>query len=273
MPIQPSAVSLLISTYNRPDALALVLKSVRAQRALPGEVVIADDGSGEETRALIEREAATFPVPLVHIWHEDTGFRLAAIRNKAIAASKGSYIVQIDGDIILHRELIGAHARFAQSGSWVQGSRALLGPQSTESLLRGAQVSYFTLLREMSGRINALYLPFLTRWISGPQDATCRVRGAHMAFWRDDLVRVNGYNEEIEGWGREDTELVTRLCNAGIRRRNIKFSAVSFHLWHKTAPADQLKRNESLLRISREQRLAWADRGLNQYLKPKQAAT
>ena len=101
MPPNAPTISLLIATYNWPQALACVLASVRAQRVAPLEVVIADDGSRDDTRRLIEREAQHFPVPIVHVWHEDTGFRLAAIRNKAIAQARGEYLVQIDGDIVL----------------------------------------------------------------------------------------------------------------------------------------------------------------------------
>ena len=136
-PRHAPTISLLIATYNWPQALALVLASVRAQRVPPLEVVIADDGSGDDTRRVIEREGQHFPVPIVHVWHEDTGFRLAAIRNKAIAQSRGEYVVQIDGDIVVHSEFMAGHVRFARRGSYVQGSRALLSEAVTNRLFAG----------------------------------------------------------------------------------------------------------------------------------------
>lgn len=266
------SVSLLVSTYNWPRALELVLESVRAQRVRPLEVVIADDGSRDDTRALIARLATDFPVPLVHIWHEDTGFRLAAIRNRGIAAARGDYIVQIDGDILLHPACIGAHAAFAQRGSWVQGSRALLDEPCAKRLLDGTQRTIRSLGAGIGQRQNALYLPWLSSFVRGPRDGVRRVRGAHMAFWRDDLVRVNGYDELIEGWGREDSELATRLLNAGVARRNLKFSAVTYHLWHKTANLNAVQRNQQRLERTIQERLTWAERGLDQYLQQEQVA-
>jgi glycosyltransferase involved in cell wall biosynthesis len=244
----------------------LVLASVRGQRALPDEVVIADDGSRDETRRLIEHMRADLPIPVQHIWHEDTGFRLAAIRNKAIAAAQGEYVVQIDGDILLHPSFIEAHRRFARRGSWVQGSRALLEPPITERLLAGDAVSLGPLTPQVKFRQNAIYAPLLTRLVKGPADGMQRIRGAHMAFWRDDLLRVNGYDEDIVGWGREDSELATRLINAGVARRNFKFSAVCFHLWHPPANFDAVDRNHDVfLRTVRERRTRCA-RGVDQYL-------
>ncbi|HEY0931342.1 MAG TPA: glycosyltransferase family 2 protein [Gemmatimonas sp.] len=262
----PTAISLLISTYNWPRALELVLGSVRRQHVLPYEVVIADDGSRDDTRALIEREARTFPVPIQHVWHEDTGFRLASIRNKAIAAARGDYIVQVDGDILMHPDFFRGHSRFAQRGSWAQGSRALLGRDCTGRLMNGERCQLGVFTNDLSGRPNAFYAPWITPFVRGPRDGMKRIRGAHMAFWRDDLLRVNGYDEEIEGWGREDSELATRLLNAGVQRRNIKFSAVAYHLWHPTASTDHVDRNHERLVRTRELRLTRAERGLDQYL-------
>lgn len=264
---QSPTISLIVATYNWPGALALVLHSIRAQRVMPFEVLIADDGSREDTRDLIAQEARTFPVPLVHVWHEDTGFRLAAIRNRAIAAARGNYVVQIDGDIVLHSAFIGAHESFARRGSWVQGSRALLSETLTARLLQGEQVPLGPFTRGVHNRANALYAPALVPLVRGETDGLKRVRGCHMAFWRDDLVRANGYDEAIEGWGREDSELATRLCNAGLKRRNLKFSAVAFHLWHRQASGESVTRNhERFLRTQRE-KLTRCERGLDQYLE------
>ncbi|WP_411279196.1 glycosyltransferase family 2 protein [Gemmatimonas sp.] len=268
----PASVSLLVSTYNWPRALELVLERVRGQQVHPLEVVIADDGSRDDTRCLIERLAPGFPVPLVHVWHEDTGFRLAASRNKGIAAARGDYIVQIDGDILLHPAFIAAHAAVARRGVWVQGSRALLNASCTGRLLDGTQRHVSGLSAGVKQRQNALYVPWLASFVRGPRDGLTRVRGAHMAFWRDDLVRVNGYDERIEGWGREDSELATRLINAGVHRRNLKFAAVAYHLWHTSANFDSVTRNHQRLERTIHDRLVWAELGLDQYLAREQVA-
>ena len=265
-PRHAPTISLLIATYNWPQALALVLASVRAQRVPPLEVVIADDGSGDDTRRVIEREGQHFPVPIVHVWHEDTGFRLAAIRNKAIAQSRGEYVVQIDGDIVVHSEFMAGHVRFARRGSYVQGSRALLSEAVTNRLFAGEDVPMSWYAPGITHRANAVYAPWLVPFVRGPRGALLRTRGCHMAFWRDDLIRVNGYDEQMEGWGREDSELALRLINAGVVRRNLKFSSVAFHLWHRTANQDAVARNHERFERTQRERLTRAECGLDQYV-------
>ncbi len=239
------STSLVIATYNWPEALDLVLRSVRAQRQMPTEVLVADDGSGEATRHVVTAHQTDFPVPLLHVWHADRGFRLAAIRNVAIRRASGDYIIQIDGDMVLHPRFVAAHARFAQRGAYVQGSRCLLGPNLTQALLRDRQHAVPWFAADLRNRQNAWYLPWLARFVRGPRDPNRRTRGCHMAFWRDDLCLVNGYDESFVGWGREDSELAARLIHSGIRRRNFKFGAVAYHLWHKEACRGRFNVNES----------------------------
>ena len=130
-------VSLIISTYNWPRALYLCLDSVMQQTVMPSEILIADDGSGMSTRDVVKHFENISPVPVRHIWHEDNGFRLAAIRNKAIAASKGKYIIQIDGDLILQRNFIQDHMLFAREGCFVTGSRGIITELLTRKVLSG----------------------------------------------------------------------------------------------------------------------------------------
>ncbi|MCA0375015.1 MAG: glycosyltransferase family 2 protein [Gemmatimonadetes bacterium] len=259
-------LSLIIATYNWPEALALVLAAARRQTRLPLEVLVADDGSRAPTRDLIAREAATFPVPLIHVWHEDTGFRLGAIRNRAIARARGDYIVQIDGDIMLHPGALAAHARHARRGSFVQGSRVLCGESLTRRLLAGEPVPLTPLTPGLGNRINALHLPLLDRLFTGSRDPLRRIRGGHIAFWRDDLLRVNGYDERYEGWGREDSDLTLRLHRFGVQRRNLKFGAVAWHLWHREASRDAVTRNDARLADAIASDIVRAPRGIDQYL-------
>lgn len=265
--------SLLVATYNWPQALALVLAAVRRQTVLPREVLIADDGSGPETRDLIAREAATFPVPLVHVWHEDRGFRAAAIRNQAITRANGDYIVQIDGDIVLHPGALAAHVAWARRGTFVQGSRALLTEARTTELLRTGLVPLGPFSRGVQRRLNAWYAPWLAPLSRGTRDTIERIRGCHIAFWRDDLLRVNGYDEAYEGWGREDSDLTLRLGNAGVERRNLKFGAVAFHLWHRQQSRDAFDRNSERLAQARREGRVRAQRGLDQYRTSTPAAS
>ena len=261
----PASSSLLIATYNWPEALAVVLASVRAQRVFPSEVLIADDGSSEPTRALIRAAAQGFPVPLRHVWHEDAGFRLGTIRNKAMAIATGEYLIQLDGDLVLHPEFVASHLVFARPGSYVQGSRVMLDEARTRECLERGRIVTSAWSRGVRNRVNALHLPWLSRVARGPTDPLRRTRGCNMAFWRDDIIRVNGYNEEIEGWGREDSELAARLQNSGIRRRNLKFSGVAWHLHHRTRSQQSLEKNHDIFERTRRDGLTRCARGIAQW--------
>ncbi|MDE7024548.1 MAG: glycosyltransferase family 2 protein [Paramuribaculum sp.] len=222
--------ALLISTYNSPDFLRLCLGSVLNQSVMPNEILIADDGSTKQTALVVEEFSSMTSVCVKHIWHEDCGFRLAAIRNKAIAEAEADYIIQIDGDIILHPKFVADHVKFARRGSFVTGSRTLLSEQTTAELL--ALAPWSSLPRLKGGCRLPLITPMMANLRSGDG---MYVRGCHMAFWRDDLLAVNGYNEDITGWGREDSEISFRLINSGVRKRFIKFSALEYHLHHPEA--------------------------------------
>jgi len=265
-PDAPVSSSLLIATYNWPEALAVVLASVRAQRVFPTEVIVADDGSGDATRALVTGAARDFPVPLRHIWHEDAGFRLGMIRNKAMAAARGEYLIQLDGDLVLHHDFVASHLAFARHGTYVQGSRAMLDERLTQECLREGRVVATAWSRGVRNRVNALRVPLLSGLVRGPTDPLRRTRGCNMAFWRSDIIRVNGYNEAIEGWGREDSELAARLQNAGVRRRNLKFSAVAWHLHHATRSQESLEVNHEHFARARRDGLVRCPRGIDQWL-------
>lgn len=258
-------VSLIISTYNWPRALYLCLDSVMQQSVMPTEILIADDGSGMSTREVVEHFEKISPVPVRHIWHEDRGFRLAAIRNKAIAASRGEYIIQIDGDLILHRDFIRDHMAFARKGRFVTGSRGIVTEMLTQKILQGEITSPTPLMCGVRNRNNVMRIPFLATLyrLIGP---TRFVKGCNMAFWREDLIRVNGYDEGFTGWGREDTELAVRLNNSGIRQQCMKFRGIVFHLYHGKQDRSTLSANDDLCRRSIREHRTRCEKGLDSYL-------
>jgi glycosyltransferase involved in cell wall biosynthesis len=260
--------SLVVATYNWPEALAAVLASIRAQRVLPTEVVIADDGSGEPTRRVVEAAAAGFPCPLVHVWHPDEGFKLAQIRNKAVARARGAYVIQIDGDMVLHPAFVKDHLDAAAPGFFVGGSRALLASAASREVLAGSARPGL-LTAGVRNRLNALRLaPFgaaLAPLV--PARDPMRVRGGNMGFWREDFIAVNGYDEAFVGWGREDTDLVLRLHRRGLRRRWFKLRGVAFHLHHREASRDALGRNDEILKEALASGRDRCDVGVDQWLR------
>jgi glycosyltransferase involved in cell wall biosynthesis len=268
---RPRRVSLVVTTYNRKDALELVLRSALAQTSPPDEIVVADDGSREDTRALVERIAAGAAVPVRHCWHEDAGFRLAASRNRAIAMATGDYVVMVDGDLVLDPEFLADHRRAARPGRWVQGSRVLLSEAVTRAALAEGRIRFSAREPGTRNRKNALRAPRLWRLASYRSGDPMRVRGANLAFWREDALRVNGFNEDFEGWGREDSEFAARMRHAGVERLHLKLAAVGWHLWHPEAARATLERNQRILDATLAGRLERCSNGLDKY-QPAAAA-
>lgn len=226
-------VSLLISTYNNLDFLKLCLESVHTQTVLPDEVLIADDGSKDDTRIFLEELSRTFPVPIRHFWHEDDGFRKARICNVAIRESKCDYIIFTDCDIIEERHFIEDHLRLVRPGAFIIGSRVLVDESTTKIFLKQGRFDRDALKIPLSHRLNSLHVPILQS-VLAPRLAVkvSRWRGCNMSMWRDDLIAVNGFDNRFTKWGNEDVDLIERLLRSGRRQLTLKFGAVGYHLWH-----------------------------------------
>ena len=250
--------TLVVTTYNWPEALAAVLASVRRQSRLPDEVIVADDGSRCDTRALLETLARDFPTALRHVWQEDTGFRAASNRNRAIAAARGDYVICIDGDMVLHPRFVADHLALATRGSFLQGGRLQATATLTAHLLDGGRARFgpwmdvdFT-AEHGDERRHALHWRWLARRKARSANAGVTVMSCNFSAWRDDLLRVNGFDERMEGYGNEDLELDQRLRNAGLRRRRLKFAGLAVHLRHASRAPVRIAGvelpNESILR-------------------------
>ena len=263
--------AVVVTTYNRPDALAAVLDGYLAQDDMDFELLIADDGSDSRTARVVE----SYPtLKIKHVWQEDRGFRAAAIRNRAVAATGMEYIIFTDGDCVPAPGFVAAHKRLAERGWFLAGNRILLSAQLTRRVLAEHlplhRWTWTDWLRERARRDVNRLLPLL----SLPDGAFRRAQAkrwegaktCNLSVWRDALVRVNGLDERYEGWGLEDSDLVIRLLHAGERHKNARFAAPLFHLWHAEQPRDALARNAAKLEeILRSNRVR-AERGLDQYL-------
>lgn len=258
--------SLIISTYNRPDALALVLESVAAQSHLPDEIIIADDGSGAETASLVQQYRRRLPLPVLHSWQEDEGFRLSRSRNHAISRTTQPYIISIDGDMILHPQFIAHHLRRARPSCFLQGSRVLLSPHKTNEILASKRIILSPFEAGLTNRLNAVNLHPLGKYFSPARKDIKAIRGCNMSFWKEDLRRVNGFNEEIVGWGREDSELAARLINVGVRRIDLKLCAIAYHLDHLNSHKNNnksLDTNDYILQNTIILKKTWCEKGLS----------
>lgn len=258
--------SLIISTYNWPEALNLCLKSVAEQNELPDEIIIADDGSGEETKAVIQQFKESLKIPLKHIWQQDKGFRKSRVLNKSIVASDGDYLIFIDGDIILHPDFISDHMRCKKVEQFVNGSRVLLSEEATNQSLKQSQVKFVFPFFKAKNKLNGIRNLQLSKLFSKNNSGIYNVRGCNMAFWKTDLYEINGFDEQFIGWGREDSDIAFRAMNAGKTKFKLKFSALQYHLYHNDQDRSSVDRNTDLLDDSILNRRIKANTGLGNHL-------
>ena len=267
----PDLISVIVTTYNREDALDAVLAALARQSDGGFEIVVADDGSGSATAALVERWRPRLPVVLTHVWHDDRGFRAAEIRNRAILASRGDYCLFLDGDCIARPDFIATHRRLAERGWFVTGNRVLLSQSLTVAVLRqdlqpqGWSAGEW-LGRRRAGDVNRLAA--LLRLPLGPLRKLVRnqwrgARSCNLALWRSDLERIDGFDAVFSGWGREDSDLLIRLLHAGVRRKDGRFATGVIHLWHPEADRVQLAANDARLRAVIASDRTRAQRGLS----------
>jgi len=259
-------VSLIITTYNRPEVLSLIFKSIEDQTICPDEIIIADDGSGNSTKECVEDFQRSSSISIIHSWQEDRGFRAAKSRNKAIAKSNYEYIILIDGDVILHEKFIENHLKHAEKNFFVQGQRVLVNESITKKIINNQYKNLFLFSRGLKNRKNAIYSAFLSKIFLTRKNVLNGIKTCNLAFYKSDCINVNGFNNEIEGWGREDSEFVARLFNNNVCRKNIHFNMIQFHLWHQDSSREVLQKNNIILQKAIESKLNWCDNGINQYL-------
>jgi len=248
-------ISIIVTTYNREDALAAVLRSLSRQTDKRFEVVVADDGSRPATAHSVETWMSRLHVPLRHVWQEDRGFRAAEARNRAIRASAGGYCIFLDGDCIARPDFVAAHRGLAEAGYFVTGNRVLLSrPLSERVLADGLEAESWgfnhLLAQWWRGDVNRVAplvgLPLGPlrklggrRWLGA--------RSCNVAGFRADLERVDGFDAAFTGWGREDSDLFVRLIRSGVRRKDGRFATGVLHLWHPDSERTQLPDNQAKL--------------------------
>ena len=225
-------ITLIAITHDRPDALALLLRGLARQSRLPDQVIVSEDGESPETRRAVAQAGAGLGDRLVHLTQPHRGARMSRVRNRGLAVATGDYVVFIDGDQVPARAFVADHAAFARPGSFTQGSRVLAGPRATASLLSrgGLDLPFFT--PDLDRRRHLLRVPWLWPLFAKPNRSARALKSCNLAFWRQDLVALNGFEERLEGWGLEDLELCARAYHHGLWRRDLRMGAGLIHLWH-----------------------------------------
>jgi len=274
MPLDRPRVSVIVSTYNRPDALRAVLDGLNAQTHGDFEVIIADDGSGKETRDMLQEIRERLPYPLIHIWQRDKGFRAAKARNKAVAASRGEYLIFLDGDCIPFPNFIEEHLRLAEPKWFVRGNRVMLSESFTQWVLENeagvTQFRYYEFVKHrMRGNIKRM-LPLLHLPLGPVRKIVAKkwqgAKTCNLGVLKSDFMNLNGFDERYIGWGHEDADLVVRLIRSGIYRKEGNFSIPVLHLWHKMNDRSQLEKNEKRLQNALINDHIKAEQGISQYI-------
>lgn len=254
---------LLITTYNWPEALELTLASTACQTLMPDEVIVADDGSGPATRAVVERWQQRLPVK--HIWQDDQGFRVSRSRNNAIAAARADYIICMDGDMILHPRFVEDHVASARPDLFIQGVRPRLSPETTSTLLREVRIDVSLFSPGMERRAYAIRNRLLSRLASRVESRLGGIQGCNQSYWRRHAVEINGYDERFNGWGPEDREFAARLLHIGLHRLQLRHLAIAYHLYHPTRAPATPNPLDQLLAETLAKRAVWAECGLDKH--------
>ena len=257
-------ISILVATYNWPQALKLCLESLATQTDQNFEIIIADDGSADSTKQTIDTFKSSHSISITHLWQEDQGFRKTKILNQAIDAAKGDYLIFLDGDCIVQPDFLARHRDLAQKGFLITGSRILLNEKLTQELLTSAHwdfPSFSSKLLEyrLNGGINK-YWPLKIKlgdgaWRVYKKFVWRRIKGCNLACWKADADAIHGFDETMTGWGHEDADFVFRMQRQQIKRKSGSWSTEVLHLFHQMN--DQSNAAENARRV-REKILAKA---------------
>lgn len=248
-------ISVIVSTYNNPKALKLVLEGLYCQSDKNFEIIVADDGSAATTRKLIKDETTLHPNRTIrHVWQPDQGFRLARIRNLGTMAANGEYLIFLDGDCVPAPDFVSDHRKLAAKGAVILGQRILTTKVYADSLMAGSSVpdwhysAFRTLQKE--GKVYRAWpairfaAPFIRRLIPFSYH---KIRGCNFSLYKADYVAVNGSDESFVGWGSEDKDLALRLAKNGNRFIPGHFGPIVLHLWHAKSGKDNEEKNRVMV--------------------------
>lgn len=270
--MQQLDTSIIISTYNAIDWLEKTLLGYNNQTYRMFEIVVADDGSGPETKALLDRMSKKVFYPIVHVWHEDNGFQKSQILNKAVLKCSTPYIIMSDGDCIPRKDFVEQHVKYREEGFFLSGGYFMLPMNISEKITKediydercfdlnwlkenGLNTS-FKNQKLTAGNVTASILNLIT-----PTNASWN--GHNASGWTKDIIAVNGLNEEMQ-YGGQDRELGERLFNAGIKSKQIRYNAIVVHLDHPRGYKNEvsIKKNQAIRKETRELEKAWTEHGI-----------
>lgn len=242
--------SVIMTTYNSPRHLALAMAALEVQSELQFELHIADDGSTKETADLVKAFAEKAPFPVIYSWQPDEGYRKTRILNEAIKKAKADYLIFIDGDCVVHKDFIKMHLKFREPGTYLAGRRVDLGPKISEEItvdqVRSGELSTFSprLIKScLDGdsqywhRSIPVYNSLLRSLFKMNQ--VDDMKGCNFSVDKESVIKINGFDEDYEGYAREDTDLEMRLIKLGLKIKSVKGAALQYHVWHPRLPESE----------------------------------
>jgi len=267
-------VSVVLSTYNSPECLEKVLCGYAQQSFRDFEIVIADDGSTDDTKQLIDRVRDETGLSITHVWQRDDGFRKCRILNKAVLKARHEYLLFSDGDCIPRRDFVEVHAREARPGHYLSGSYFKLPMETSRAItlddIRDGRCFDVGWLRQnglgnFRKTIKISAGPGLARFLNRITTTRCNFKGSNGSAWKEDIVAVNGFDERMP-WGGEDREFGVRLINHGIKPKHVRYDAIVLHLDHARGYVDpeRVKSNKALRLHNEKHGIAYTEHGLSQ---------
>lgn len=253
---KPFTISVIIATYNWPEALRLCLLSLCNQTDQSYEIIVADDGSKAPTKAVIDEIAANTTIPIKHVWHEDDGCRKSLILNSGISASQGEYLIFIDGDCIAQPDFIEQHRKLSQKDFLITGSRVLLSEALTQKLLPKrtwdfsefkSQLLQFRLKSDINKILQLLIKRGDGKWRHFKRFVWRRIKGCNLSCWKADADAIGGFDSTLVGWAHEDADFVFRLEHSGVSRKSGAWATEVIHLFHRVR--DQSLNDTSVERL------------------------
>ncbi len=266
------SVTVIIATYNMPEWLEKVLWGYECQAYRNFDIIIADDGSGQETKALIERFKSESDLSITHLWHEDKGYRRQTILNLAIEKASSDYLLFTDGDCVPRKDFIATHVRLAEQGCFLSGGYCKLPMDISraigkEEILSEKCFSTQWLKQQgLEGRSQLRKLSASPGWgkfLDTITPANASFNNCNTSVWKDDLLAVNGYDERMQ-YGGPDRELGERLENKNIKGKQIRHRAICIHLDHARGykTKESLERNLAIRKNTRQKKLIWTEYGM-----------
>ena len=265
--------SVVISTYNSPKWLAKVLHGYNNQTYRLFEIVIADDGSSQETFDLIEEIQKEVFYPIVHVWHEDNGFQKSQILNKAVEKCNSPYIIMSDGDCIPRFDFVEVHVKHRKQGLFLSGGYFML-PMNISKLISEQDIyegNCFNLKWLKSNGLNPSFKNnkltakgFISWFLNLLTPTNASWNGHNASGWKKDILAINGFDERMQ-YGGQDRELGERLFNHGLKSKQIRYSAICVHLDHPRSykTKKSIDKNLEIRKVIKSENRSWTDHGIH----------